>query len=149
MGGNPSALQFCAFLFGAEPDGDSSFYQQFGPVPAGATAKLLALGLHQSHLTPTGRTLTSPILTATSSKPSSINASNAECWIHETVDLSPWVGQTIRVKFLVHQDGFGDLTGMFVDDVAVVVPGPCAPTPTPMPRATATPRPRPTPHPRP
>ena len=63
-------------------------------------------------------------------------SSNAECWVHQTVDLSPWVGQTIRVKFLVHQDGFGDLTGMFVDDVQVTLPGPCAPTPTPTPRAT-------------
>jgi hypothetical protein len=65
------------------------------------------------------------------------------------MDLSPWVGQTIRVKFLVHQDDFGDLTSMFVDDVAVLVPGPCAPTVTPTPRATATPRSRPTPKPRP
>jgi hypothetical protein len=65
------------------------------------------------------------------------------------VDLAPYVGQTIRVKFLAHQDGFGDLTSMFVDDVAVVVPGPCASTPTPTPRATATPRSRPTPPPRP
>ena len=23
-------------------------------------------------------------------------ASNAECWVHQTVDLAPWVGQTIR-----------------------------------------------------
>ena len=31
--------------------------------------------------------------------------------------LTAYVGQTIRVKFLVHQDGFGAATGMFVDDV--------------------------------
>ena len=74
---------------------------------------------------------------------------NCQSWVNQTVDLTSCVGQTIRVKFVVHQDGFGDFTSMFVDDVAVVVPGPCAPTPTPMPRATATPRPRPTPRSRP
>jgi hypothetical protein len=73
--------------------------------------------------------------------------SSCQSWINQRVDLSPWVGQTIGVKFLVHEDGFGDLTSMFVDDVGVFVPGPCA-TATP-PRATATPRPRPTPPPRP
>jgi hypothetical protein len=31
------------------------------------------------------------------------------------------VGQTIRVKFLVNQDGFGALTGMFVDDVQLTL----------------------------
>ena len=75
-----------------------------------------------------GRMPTSQILRATSSKPFSISLATAECWVNETVDLSPWVGQTIRVKFLVHQDGFGDLTGMFVDEVQVTLPGPCAPT---------------------
>ena len=148
VGGNPSALQFCSFLFGAEPDGDSSFYQQFGPVPAGAELSFwhwdctnpFDTDYQDAYITDTDGNILQTIFH---------QASNAECWIHETVDLSPWVGQTIRVKFLVHQDGVGDFTSMFVDDVAVVVPGPCAPTPTPMPRATATPRPRSTPHPRP
>ena len=52
--------------------------------------------------------------------------SDNPCWVNQTVDLTPWVDQTIRIKFLVHQDGAGDITTMFVDDVAVTVPGPCA-----------------------
>src|SRR4051812_11327848 len=40
-------------------------------------------------------------------------------WNQAVVSLDPWVGQTIRIKFLVHQDGFGDDTSMNVDDVAV------------------------------
>ena len=45
------------------------------------------------------------------------------------------MGQTIRVKFLVHQDGFGVLTGMFVDDVQLTLP--CGSiSPKPAPRAT-------------
>ena len=79
---------------------------------------------------------------------------NCQSWVNQTVDLTSCVGQTIRVKFVVHQDGFGALTGMFVDDVQLTLPcGPISPTPTPAPRATpvprlrATPRPRPTPRP--
>jgi hypothetical protein len=55
----------------------------------------------------------------------------------------------VRVKFLVHQNGAGDNTGMYVDDVVLATPcGAPSPTPTPTPRATPTPRPRPTPVPR-
>jgi hypothetical protein len=43
---------------------------------------------------------------------------NCQSWVNQTVDLASYVGQRIRVKFLVHQDGFGALTGMFVDDVS-------------------------------
>ena len=43
-------------------------------------------------------------------------------------------GQTVRINFLVHENGFGDLTGMYVDDVQLL--GPSA---TPTPTATATP----------
>ena len=126
-------MQFCGF--GGAPSGDSSFYQQFGPVPAGAqlsfwhwdcnTSFSIDDAWQDAYITDTDGNILQTIFH---------QASNAECWINETVDLSPWVGQTIRVKFLVHQDGFGDLTSMSVDDVAVIVPGPCASTPTPTPR---------------
>ena len=58
---------------------------------------------------------------------------NCQSWVNQTVDLLVR-GQTIRVKFLVHQDGSG-LTGMFVDDVQLTLP--CGSiSPTPAPRAT-------------
>ena len=38
------------------------------------------------------------------------------------MDLASYVGQSIRIKFLVHQNGFGALTGMFVDDVQLTLP---------------------------
>src|SRR6478735_5229111 len=61
--------------------------------------------------------------------------------IASNMDLTSYVGQTIRVKFLVHQGGFGALTGMFVDDVQLTLP--CGSiSPTPPPRATPIPRPR-------
>jgi hypothetical protein len=33
------------------------------------------------------------------------------------VDLASYVGQSIRIKFLMQQNGFGALTGIFVVDV--------------------------------
>src|SRR6266536_6283929 len=62
--------------------------------------------------------------------------------------MTPFAGQTVRIKFLVHQDGFnppGDVTGMYVDDVSL--PGQCGtptPTPTATPTTTATATPTPT-----
>jgi len=44
---------------------------------------------------------------------------NDQAWIHVTFDMSPYAGQTVRVKFLVHGDTFNDATDMFVDDVSV------------------------------
>ncbi len=140
VGGNLAALELCGF--GGEPDGDSSFYQQFGPVPAGAqlsfwhwdcTTDVIDFDWQDAYVTDADGNILLTIYH---------EASNNQCWIHETVDLSPWVGTTIGVKFLVHQDGFGDITSMVVDDVQVTVPGPCA---SPTPRPTPTPRGRPTP----
>jgi len=33
--------------------------------------------------------------------------------------MTAYAGQTVPVKFLVHQDGFDDLTAMYVDDGSV------------------------------
>jgi len=144
VGGNVAALQFCGF--GTEPTGDSSFYQLFGPVPAGATLSfwhwdcttdVIDFDWQDAYITDADGNILLTIYH---------QASNNQCWIHETVDLTPWVGLTIGVKFLAHQDGFGDLTTMLVDEVQVDVPGPCV---TPTPRPTPTPRGQPTPHRRP
>jgi len=147
LGGNPPGLAFCGF--GNEIPGDTSIYQEFGPVPAGAvlsfwhwdcTVDSITFDWQDAYITDTSGNILQTIFH---------QASNGNCWINQQADLSPWVGQTIRIQFLVHQDSAGDLTSMAVDDVHVLVPGPCVPTPTPMPRATATPRSRPTPPPRP
>jgi len=147
VGGN-LPLQFCGF--GTEATGDSSFYQEFGPVPTGVTLSFwhfdctvdsIIFDWQDAYITDTNGNILQTIYH---------QCSNTQCWVNQTVDLTPYVGQTIRVKFLVHQDGAGDLTSMFVDDVQLTVL--CAlvtPTPTPTPRATPEPRPRPTPRPRP
>jgi bacillopeptidase F (M6 metalloprotease family) len=47
--------------------------------------------------------------------------SNAQAWTQVTYDLTPYKGQTIRIYFNDHQDGFGDLTYMYLDDISVNV----------------------------
>ena len=46
---------------------------------------------------------------------------NTQAWTQVTVDLTPYKGQTIRIYFNAHGDGFGDLTYMYVDDVTLTV----------------------------
>jgi hypothetical protein len=145
---------------GIEPTGDSSFYQQF-TVPAGTstltfwhwdcTTDSITFDWQDSYITDSSGTILQTIFH---------QCLNGQTWIQQNVDMTPYAGQTVRIKFLVHEDGFGDLTGMYVDDVQLTVPcgspTPTAtatatptPTATPVPRSTPTPRPRPTPAPRP
>jgi hypothetical protein len=72
--------------------------------------------------------------------------SNAQAWTNVTFNLAPYAGTTVRIKFLVHGDGFGDLTYMYVDDVALSGGAPTntptrTPTRTPVAGATNTPPP--------
>jgi hypothetical protein len=119
-GGNPALNQFCGS--GNEPNGDSSFYQQF-TVPAGISAlsfwhwdcgcDCVTFDWQDAYITDTNGNILQTIFH---------QAANTQHWLQETVDMTPYAGQTVRIKFLVHQDGFGDLTGMYVDDVQLTVP---------------------------
>jgi len=46
---------------------------------------------------------------------------NTQAWTQVTYDLTPYKGQTIRIYFNAHGDGFGDLTSMYVDDVSLTI----------------------------
>lgn len=46
---------------------------------------------------------------------------NTQAWTQVTYDLTPYKGQTIRLYFNAHGDGFGDLTSMYVDDVSLTI----------------------------
>jgi N-acetylneuraminic acid mutarotase len=163
---------------GAEANGNCSFYQQF-TVPAGGGT------LTFWYLTCTTDTIQNDAQAAyiTDSNGGILHiifqqCSESEAWVQQTVNMAPWAGQTVRIYFLVHEDGFGDLTGMYVDDVQLLGPSatpsptatatstatpnatpsatatpPATPTstprPTPTPRISPTPRSRPTPPPRP
>ena len=151
---NPHSGSFsvlAGLVSGSEPNGQSSFYQQLGPVPANAilsfwhwdfTTDTIAFDWQDAYITNTNGQILQTIFH---------QCENGQTWLNTTVDMTPYAGQTVRVKFLVHQNGAGGhLTGMYVDDVVLAVPcGTPSPTPTPTPRATPTPRPRPTPPPRP
>src|SRR5207245_758625 len=126
---------FCGFP-GTEIPGDSSIYQEF-TVPAGGgtlsfwywtcTTDSITFDWQDAYITDTSGTILQTIFH---------QCTDNEAWLQQTVDMGPYAGQTVRVKFLVHQDAAGDLTGMYVDDVSL----PCgAPTPTPTPTPTATP----------
>jgi N-acetylneuraminic acid mutarotase len=143
---NPQQETFCAEN-NNEPFGDSSFYQQF-TVPAGGgtlsfwywtcTFDFITHNWQDAYITDTNGAILQTIFH---------QCSDSETWVQQTVDMGPYAGQTVRIKFLVHQDGhnpLGDVTGMYVDDVQLSEP--CGtPSPTPTATATATPTLTPTP----
>ncbi len=137
---------------GVEATGDSAFYQQF-TVPADGgtlsfwhsdcTTDTITFDWQDAYITDSSGNILQTIFH---------QCSNALTWLDQQVDLAPYAGQTVRIKFLVHQDGFGDRTGMYVDDVQLSCPSPTPTptvTPTPTPRPHPTPRHTPTPHPHP
>lgn len=46
---------------------------------------------------------------------------NSRVWQMRTVDLTAFRGQTIRVNFNSHGDGYGDHTALWIDDVSLIV----------------------------
>src|SRR5439155_574311 len=143
---------FCGFT-NVEANGDSSFYQQF-TVPAGGgtlsfwhwdcTNDTIDFNWQDAYIMDTNGNILQTIFH---------QCLDTEAWVNQMVDMTPYAGQTVRIEFLVHEDGFGDLTGMFVDDVQLLEPcGTPTPTgtprvtprPTPTPRSTPTPTPTPT-----
>src|SRR6266404_3225042 len=118
---------------GPEPTGDSSFYQQF-TVPANGgvlsfyhsdfTTDTIMFDWQDAYITDSNGNILQTIFH---------HCLDAKGWINQTVDITPYAGQTVRIKFLVHQDGGGNDTGMHVDDVILLIP--CG-TPTPTPTAT-------------
>jgi hypothetical protein len=126
---------------GSEPTGDSSFYQQF-TVPAGTST----LSFYHNDCTTDSITFDWQDAYITNGSGTILQTIYHVCdstngWVNQQVDMTPYAGQTVRIKFLTHQDGFGDLTAQYIDDVALFTP--CG-TPTPTPTASPTPTPTPT-----
>jgi hypothetical protein len=108
---------------GSEPNGDSSLYQTI-TIPSTATKATLTFWYWPS----TTDTITYDWQEAQVQNSSGATlaqilkvASNTQVWTQVTYDLTTYKGQTIRVYFNDHQDGFGDLTYMYLDDVSVTV----------------------------
>jgi hypothetical protein len=118
--GNYSAL--LGTLSGPEPTGDGSIYQQITVPPAGGTLSYwwnggttdtITFDWQDAYVTDTSGTILATI---------QHTCQTTGGWVHQTFDMSPWAGQTVRVEFLVHQDGVGDDTHMYVDDVSLDLP---------------------------
>jgi hypothetical protein len=106
-------------ITGPEPNGDGSLYQQIA-VPASpsllsfwywpSTTDTVSFDWQEVDITDTSGTVLATVFH---------QAVNSQVWTNTTYDMSAFAGQTVRVLFKVHQDGFGDDTAMYVDDVCL------------------------------
>jgi hypothetical protein len=108
---------------GSEPNGDDFLYQAI-TIPSTATKATLTFWYWPA----TTDTITYDWQEAQVQNTSGATlaqvmkvCSNAQAWTQVTYDLTSYKGQTIRIYFNDHQDGYGDLTYMYVDDVSVTV----------------------------
>jgi hypothetical protein len=107
---------------GTEPNGNSSLYQTI-TIPSAVTSATLTFWYwpsttdtitydwQEAQVQNTSGTMLAQIMKV---------ASNSHTWTQKTFDLTPYKGQTIRIYFNDHQDGYGDLTYMYLDDVSVI-----------------------------
>ena len=122
-------------ISGPEPNGDSSLYQEIS-VPAGggilgfwyapSTTTGINFDYQDAYVMDTQGHILATIMHV---------AEQGLLWTHRTYDMASFAGQTVRIKFLVHEDGFGDDTFMFVDDVTLDTSVACT-SPTPPPTGT-------------
>jgi len=108
---------------GSEPNGDDFLYQTI-TIPSTATKATLTFWYwpsttdtitydwQEAQVQNTSGTMLAQIMKV---------CSNAQAWTQVTYDLTSYKGQTIRIYFNDHQDGFGDLTYMYLDDISVNV----------------------------
>ena len=108
---------------GSEPNGDSSLYQTI-TIPSTANKATLTFWYWPS----TTDTITYDWQEAQVQNSSGALlaevmkvCSNARTWTQVTYDLTSYKGQTVRIYFNDHEDGYGDLTYMYLDDVSVTV----------------------------
>ena len=108
---------------GSEPNGDDFLYQTI-TIPSTATKATLTFWYwpsttdtitydwQEAQVQNTSGTMLAQIMKV---------CSNAHAWTQVTYDLTSYKGQTVRIYFNDHQDGFGDLTYMYLDDISVNV----------------------------
>ena len=108
---------------GSEPNGDDYLYQTI-TIPSTATKATLTFWYwpattdtitydwQEAQVRNTSGTMLAQIMKV---------ASNTQAWTQVTYDLTSYKGQTVQIYFNDHQDGFGDLTYMYLDDITVTV----------------------------
>ncbi|MEP6775825.1 MAG: M14 family zinc carboxypeptidase, partial [Chloroflexota bacterium] len=133
-----SYAAFLGSIPNSEPSGDSSIYQQVTVPASGDTLSFwyypysrdnIQFDWQDAYITDLNGSILATVMHV---------LKGTETWTNVTYDLAAYAGQSIRVEFLVHQDGAGDVAHMYVDDVLLIEP--CA-TPVPLtltPTGTAT-----------
>ncbi len=112
---------YSAFLGDATPPeslGDSAFYQTTTVDPSsilsfwwkGTTTDSVTFDWQEATIRDTSGAILATIFHV---------AQNVPTWTQVNYDMSAFGGQTVRVEFLVHSDGFGDITNMRIDDVSL------------------------------
>jgi N-acetylneuraminic acid mutarotase len=116
------ALGLGTFVGTSEPLGDTQVSQTLS-IPGGGSPKLT---FWEWPLTTDSVTFDQQYVRVTPISPAGATvvlmneARNDQTYVLRQFDMSAFAGMTVKLTFGVHQDGFGDITGMFVDDVAVV-----------------------------
>jgi hypothetical protein len=77
----------------------------------GLTSDTITFDWQDAYITNAGGTILSTVMHV---------CTTTDGFQHVTFDLSAYAGQQVHVEFLDHQDGFGDDTAMWVDDVSIV-----------------------------
>lgn len=117
-----SAVAIGTFVGTTEPLGDSQISQVL-TLPLGSSPQL---SFWEWPLTTDSVTFDQQYVRVTPISPAGPTvvlmneARNDRTYILRQFDMSAFAGMTVKLTFGVHQDGFGDITGMFVDDVAVL-----------------------------
>jgi hypothetical protein len=131
---SPHTGTYAAFLGsppGYEPYGDASFYQQVTVPAGGATLSYWYFPYSEDYIYFDWQDVYITDLSGNILVTVMHVCSDAQVWTNVTYDMSAFAGQTVRVMFLVHQDGAGDVTNMYVDDVSLSTGVPsCSGTPT-------------------
>jgi hypothetical protein len=106
-----------------EPNGNSAIYQTIAIPSTASTATLtfsylgastdtITYDWQEAQVQNTAGTVLAQIMKV---------CTNSKVWTTVTYNLIAYKGQTIRIYFNAHGDGYGDLTYMYLDDVSVVV----------------------------
>jgi hypothetical protein len=102
-----------------EPNGDSWIQQQFAVPAAGGTLSLWVWEFTTDSVTYDWQTCQLRNTAGTTLSTLFKEAGNGRAWQQRSYSLMSWAGQTIVLWCNVHEDGWGDQTYMYVDDVAV------------------------------
>jgi hypothetical protein len=102
-----------------EPNGDSWIQQQFTVPASGGTLSLYVWEFTTDSITYDWQTCQLRNTTGSTLATIFKEAGNGQAWLQKTFSLASYANQTVVLWCNVHEDGWGDQTYMYVDDVSV------------------------------